>query len=218
MVKPERSRGRAQTWQPRVRARPVWAGPTWAWPEGLANLARRAAHRIREWVAVEVGAGRLVPWLAIAFGCGTIVYFSIDQEPARWAATVLFTAAVAATVCLRHRPLGFAMALGVAAITLGFAAASIKRAIIAHPVLSAPVWNVDIAGFVEMREVRERSDRITLRVERIAGPRLDEKLERVRVSLRKGTAPAVGNFVEFKARLSPPLEPLRPGGYDFARD
>ena len=25
-------------------------------------------------------------------------------------------------------------------------------------------------------------------------------------------------FVEFKARLSPPLEPLRPGGYDFARD
>ena len=25
-------------------------------------------------------------------------------------------------------------------------------------------------------------------------------------------------FVEFKARLSPPLEPLRPGGYDFARN
>jgi competence protein ComEC len=40
----------------------------------------------------------------------------------------------------------------------------------------------------------------------------------VRVSVRKGTAPAVGSFVEFKARLSPPLEPLRPGGYDFARD
>jgi len=40
----------------------------------------------------------------------------------------------------------------------------------------------------------------------------------VRVSVRKGTAPAVGSFVEFAARLSPPLEPLRPGGYDFARD
>ena len=38
------------------------------------------------------------------------------------------------------------------------------------------------------------------------------------MSVRKGTAPAVGSFVEFKARLSPPLEPLRPGGYDFARD
>jgi competence protein ComEC len=40
----------------------------------------------------------------------------------------------------------------------------------------------------------------------------------VRVSVRKGTAPAVGAFVAFKARLTPPLEPLLPGGYDFARD
>ena len=40
----------------------------------------------------------------------------------------------------------------------------------------------------------------------------------MRVSVRKGTAPPVGAFVEFKARLSPPLAPLRPGGYDFARD
>jgi competence protein ComEC len=69
-----------------------------------------------------------------------------------------------------------------------------------------------------MREERERSDRVVVRVERMSGPRLEEKLERVRVSVRKGSAPAVGTFVEFKARLSPPLEPLRPGGYDFARD
>jgi competence protein ComEC len=40
----------------------------------------------------------------------------------------------------------------------------------------------------------------------------------VRVAVRKGTAPAVGGFVGFKAHLSPPLAPLRPGGYDFARD
>jgi competence protein ComEC len=109
-------------------------------------------------------------------------------------------------------------ALGVAAIAAGFATATIKRAIIAHPVLPAAVWNVDISGFVETREERERSDRISVRVASIAGPRLNEQLERVRVSVRKGTAPAVGSFVEFKARLSPPLEPLRPGGYDFARD
>ena len=45
-----------------------------------------------------------------------------------------------------------------------------------------------------------------------------EAPERVRVAVRKGTAPAVGSFVAFKAHLSPPLQPLRPGGYDFARD
>ena len=40
----------------------------------------------------------------------------------------------------------------------------------------------------------------------------------MRVAVRKGTAPAVGSFVAFKAHLAPPLAPLRPGGYDFARD
>jgi competence protein ComEC len=43
-------------------------------------------------------------------------------------------------------------------------------------------------------------------------------LERVRLSVRKGTAPDVGSFVELKARLLPPLAPLRPGAYDFSRD
>jgi competence protein ComEC len=175
-------------------------------------------QRIREWAAVEVAPGRLVPWLAIAFGCGIVIYFTADQEPALWAAAVVVGAAVAMTILVRHRPIAFPAALAAAAVAAGFATATLKRAIIAHPVLSTPVWNVDIAGFVEMREERERSDRIVVRVERIAGPRLNEKLERVRVSVRKGSAPAVGSFVEFKARLSPPLEPLRPGGYDFARD
>ena len=40
----------------------------------------------------------------------------------------------------------------------------------------------------------------------------------VRLSVRKGTAPEVGSFVELKARLQPPLAPLRPGSYDFGRD
>src|SRR6202000_994376 len=57
-----------------------------------------------------------------------------------------------------------------------------------------------------------------LRVTQMDGPRLSTKLERVRLSVRKGTAPAVGSFVELKARLQPPLAPLRPRSYDFRRD
>ena len=49
-------------------------------------------------------------------------------------------------------------------------------------------------------------------------PRLQTRLEWVRLSVRKGTAPDVGSFVELKARLQPPLAPLRPGSYDFGRD
>src|SRR5262249_60277705 len=116
------------------------------------------------------------------------------------------------------RPLRLPAAAGVAATAPGFGPATIKREIIAHPVLTAPAWNIELAGFVEVREERERSDRIVVRLERTGSAHLNEPLERVRVSVRKGTAPAVGSFVEFKARLSPPLEPLRPGGYDLARD
>ncbi len=215
MVEPVGSRGRTAAWRP-------WGAaghrPAPEWVDGLADILGRAAGRVREWALVEAGPGRLVPWLAIAFGCGIIVYFTAEREPALWATTALVVAAVVIAVLARHRPIAFPVLLGIAAAAAGFAVATAKRAIIAHPVLSAPVWSADVAGFVEVREERERSDRVVVRVERITGPRLNEKLKRVRVSVRKGTAPPVGAFVEFKARLSPPLAPLRPGGYDFARD
>ena len=131
----------------------------------------------------------MVPWLAIAFGCGILLYFSIDQEPAPWAAILLFTGAAAVSVSVRLRPVGFPLALFIAAVAFGFASATIKRTLIAHPVLWTPAWNVDVAGFVEVREERERSDRLTVRVERMEASRLDEKPERVRVSVCKGTMP-----------------------------
>src|SRR6202035_3166947 len=67
-------------------------------------------------------------------------------------------------------------------------------------------------------EERERTDRIVIKVYSMDAPRFDQQLERVRLSVKKGTAPAVGSYISLKARLSPPLQPLRPGGYDFARD
>jgi competence protein ComEC len=214
MIGQGRSRGRAEAWRPWIA---TGRRPALVWPQGLTD-ARRAAQRVQEWAVAEVAPGRLVPWLAIAFGCGTIIYFAAEREPAPWATAVLLGATVLAAILCRHRPFAFPTAVGIAALAAGFATATVKREIIAHPVLSAPVWNAELAGFVEAREERERSDRIVVRLERSAGARLSEKLERVRVSVRKGTAPPVGSFIEFKARLSPPLEPLRPGGYDFARD
>jgi len=160
----------------------------------------------------------LVPWVVIMFGCGIVIYFNIDQEPALWATIVLFAATMLVAVLCRHRPFGFPIAAVAAAIAAGLMTPTLKGVLIAHQALSQPVWNADVAGYVEIREERERSDRITLRVERISAQRLNERLERVRIAVRKGTAPAVGSFVTLKARLSPPLEPLRPGGYDFARD
>jgi competence protein ComEC len=52
----------------------------------------------------------------------------------------------------------------------------------------------------------------------LTGARLAERPARIRLSVRKGTAPVVGAFISLKARINPPASPFRPGGYDLARD
>ncbi len=208
-----KGRGRSEPWPLGVAGR----RPSWAWPASWSGFARAAWENIKTWAIADVGPGRLVPWLAVAFGFGIVLYFTADREPAPWAAILLVAATSAIAVLVRRRPVAFPIALAIAAASAGFATATVKRVLVAHPVLQAPAWNVEVAGFVEVREELARSDRVVVRVQRIEAARLPERPERVRVSVRKGTAPAVGSFVAFKARLTPPLAPLRPGGYDYGR-
>jgi competence protein ComEC len=159
-----------------------------------------------------------MPWLPVAFGLGIVIYFTAGREPVLWAAGALTLSSAVLAILARKRPLAFPTALALTAVAAGFTAATLKTALIAHPILHHTAANVEIAGFVEVREERERSDRIVVRALKVEGGRLDEKPDRVRLSVRRGTAPPVGAYITLKARLSPPLPPLRPGGYDFARD
>src|ERR1700736_1291066 len=209
---PGRTRGYAGTWPPREAAR---AGG-FITPSGLTEGPAFAA-KLGEWIAAEAGAGRLLPWVPIAFGTGIAFYFTADREP-----VLSVTAATAAGLCLAamllRRQKLFPIAVMIAAVSAGFAVATWKTARVAHGVLARPVYSVSLSGFVETRDIRERTDRFVLRVASMDSPRAVPKLERVRLSVRKGTAPEVGSFVELKARLQPPLAPLRPGSYDFGRD
>jgi competence protein ComEC len=173
--------------------------------------------RLRDWVRAEAGAGRLLPWVPIGFGTGIAFYFAAEHEP-----VAPVTAVAAAGICLAafllRRQRIFPVIVLIAAMSAGFATATWKTRLIAHGVLARPMYAVSLSGFVETRDVRERTDRFVLRVTQMQSPRSQIKLERVRLSVRKGTAPSVGSFVELKARLQPPLAPLRPGSYDFGRD
>lgn len=216
MVERNKAGGRARTWPPDIavpRRRRAFA-----WADGAARLARSAADRIKAWARAELGAGRLVVWLPIAFGTGIAVYFTAEREPAWWAGLSLAVAAVIIAILLRERPVAFAISVAVTAIAAGFVTAILRSIVIAHPILPTPAFGAEISGFVEVREERERSDRIVIRVRDFNAARSRIKPERVRIAVRKGTAPPVGAFVTLKARLNPPLQPLRAGGYDFARD
>jgi competence protein ComEC len=208
---PGRTQGYAGTWPPRGAARAGSFAPPGlsAWPSLLEKL--------RTWIRAEAGAGRLLPWVPVAFGTGIAFYFAADHEPVVPVTAVAAIVFCAAAVLLRRQKV-FPIAVMIAAMAAGFAVATWKTARIAHGVLARPMYSVSLSGFVETRDIRERTDRFVLRVAQMESPRGQIKLERVRLSVRKGTAPAVGSFVELKARLQPPLAPLRPGSYDFGRD
>jgi competence protein ComEC len=203
--------GIAGTWPPRGAAQAGGFAPS-----GFAAWGA-FAERLRAWARAEAGAGRLLPWVPVAFGAGIALYFTAFREPALTAALAAAMAACIAAFLFRRSKFFAAAVLG-AAVAAGFATATWKTARVAHTVLARPLYSVQLKGFVETRDIRERTDRFVLRVTEMDAPRMTAKLERVRLSVRKGTAPVVGSFVELKARLLPPLSPLRPGSYDFSRD
>ena len=185
-------------------------------PAGFDAFTSQVA-KLKSWARAEAGAGRLFPWVPVAFGAGIAVYFAADREPVLFAAAPLAIALCVAALLLRRQRYFPVLVLS-AATAAGFATATFRTAWIAHAVLTRPLYSVSLSGFVEARDIRERTDRFVLRVTDMELARGDIRLARVRLSVRKGTAPDVGSFVSLKARLMPPLSPLRPGSYDFARD
>jgi competence protein ComEC len=210
--RPQRvTQGVAGTW-PIGRAAPAGG----LLPAGL-GIWPAIVQTLRDWARAEAGAGRLLPWVPVAFGAGIALYFAADHEPVPWVTAVTALLLILAAVLLRRTRL-LAPALLIAAAVAGFATATWKTARVAHTVLAKPIYSATLSGFVETRDIRERTDRFVLRVTAMDAPRSEVKLERVRLSVRKGTAPEVGSFVQLKARLLPPISPVRPGSYDFSRD
>jgi competence protein ComEC len=208
---PGRAQGYAGTWPERGAARAVGFLPS-SVGAGAFLLAK-----LREWAAAEAGAGRLLPWVPVAFSVGIAFYFTADHEPVRWITAVAAIVLSVGAFLLRRQKI-FPIAVMIAAMACGFATATWRTATLAHGVLTRTIYSVQLSGFVETRDIRERTDRFVLRVTQMNAPRWSRKLERVRLSVRKGAAPDVGSYVELKARLQPPLAPLRPGSYNFARD
>ena len=183
--KRQRGAGKAITWPPREATRAI---------DGTsgASVWQSLGDALRGWIRAETGPGRLLPWVPVAFGAGIALYFTADHEPF---VTVVVPSALALCVValLARRWHLFPLIVMFAAMAAGFAAATLKTARVAHAVLAKPAY-VTVKGFVETREERARTDRFVLRVVTMDTPRNTPRLERVRLSVKKGTAPAVGSF------------------------
>lgn len=163
----------------------------------------------------EVDQRRLFPWLAVAFGLGILVYFTGTRGAPTLAAPLVAAALLAATTpFLRARPLGLGLTLAGIAALLGFAAATIRVERLAGPIL-ARTTIASLVGTIEALDEREEGARLIVRVESfgVLGPEM--RPARVRVSYRKAVALKPGDRIAATARLLPPPEAARPGGYDF---
>ena len=159
---PGRTQGFAGTWPPREAAGGFAPSGFGAWPHLAAKL--------REWIRAEAGAGRLLPWVPVAFGTGIAFYFAADHEPVLPVAAIAAATLCLAALLLRRQRL-FPVAVMIAAVAAGFAVATWKTARVAHGVLARPIYSVSLSGFVETRDIRERTDRFVLRVASMESPR-----------------------------------------------
>lgn len=176
----------------------------------------------RQWalrgLAEEIDQRRLFPWLAVSFGIGILICLNATNGEPSLVAPLLVASALASIIpFLGARPVALAVVLGLAASFLGFSAAVFRLQRVAAPVLERTTIG-PLVGLVEGLDERETGARLIVRVESFATLPPERRPTRVRVSYRKAFSVKPGDVISATARLLPPPEAARPGGYDFARD
>ncbi len=181
---------------------------------GLSDLSNYAAGL----VVRESDARRPFLFLAPSVMLGVLLYFIADEEPTLWAPVLALLPVSAIIAYGRTRPgraLLFA-GLSLAAVFGGFAAASLRTQAVDAPILLNTVIG-PVEGIVASIDQRIDDARLLIKPERIT--RLDGPTPALlRVTLAGRASFEAGARIRATARLLPPPGPVRPGGYDFARD
>ena len=182
---------------------------------GNAGDVRRAASALPAAIAAE--RDRWILWLPVGFGLGIAAYFSLPAEPEIWPLAASAVILVAAVI-LRRRPYG-AVLIGLAALAAGFSLAQLRTLTVAAPVLERRIGPATVTGTIEAVSLHRRGTRrVTILEPRIARLPGEETPRRIRIGLRTDD-PALepGRVITVRAILQPPLAPVIPGGFDFAR-
>ncbi len=184
--------------------------------EKLLLLQQEFRTHLAHWASLEIERRRLFNWLPVAMGLGVLAYFAADREPGLAAPLIGLGFCAAVALLLRSRPVAHGVAVAIAFGFLGFAAGIWRTSQVAAPLLERPLFGT-LSGHVESVERRAGGARLVIRPTALGELPAAKLPHRVRVTMRGGGI-AAGDHVTGAARLLPPPEPARPGGYDFARD
>jgi competence protein ComEC len=181
--------------------------------EALGGLRGRFTAALE----AEREEGRFFLFLPVAAIGGVLLFFGAGHDPSPLAALAAFTALAVLALAARARPVAFAFAMLAAACAAGFLSAALRTERVAAPILEKPVRGL-VTGTVESVEPRPRGSRMVIRVEAMADLSAGRRPERVRVTVSKLAGAEAGKRVSVEALWRPPPGPVRPRGYDFARD
>jgi competence protein ComEC len=173
------------------------------------------ARALEAWQTAE--RGRFVLWLPVFMGLGVLVYFGLRIEPPAWLGIALALPAFAACQVLKRPAVARAATMGLAAVTIGFAAAQVAT-MRASPQPELPRTATILSGTVRSVEQLPEGRRVAL-----DGVRLDdgEPLRRwLHVRLKRGDAQeiATGDDIRVRALVRPPMPPAYPGAWDLQRE
>jgi competence protein ComEC len=173
----------------------------------------------RKWFAdrIEAERDRWVLWTPVGFACGIGGYFSLPVEPPILVGpTVLFVLVVNLLIS-RTRAGRMLPWLMLIVLTSGFAAAQIRTALVPDHLLKQDVRGL-ATGVVLAIEERPTGPRLTLGNARLKSAGGEQRLQKVRLSLRRTIGlPVIGQEIEIPAALRPPPNPSAPQAYDFRR-
>ena len=168
----------------------------------------------------EVEKAEPFVWFNVVFLFGVVAYFAAPQEPSLIVtASATIIAALVAFV-LRHKGRQFYSALAFAGLFSGFAAATLHTSLKTQPTLSRSINQTIKAQVVSIERRANGSRRIILDNVRSQERKLDTPLpNKIRLSLLSRSAIVnIGDTIQANVRLSPPIGPVIPDGFDFSRD
>lgn len=169
--------------------------------------------------ALEDNRERWPLFLPVFFGLGITVYFSLPSEPR--SAPILFVLTVSALITAVSTTKGagsFARAALVMTVFLSGLAWAQERTLSRETVFLDRTRVISgLEGRVAWVEQFEAGPRIFLADLRYWPEYAGQPPPQIRLRLKKGAVPEVGDWIAVTARISSPSRPSYPGGYDFAR-
>lgn len=155
-------------------------------------------------------------WIPVGIGLGIFVWQAVgDAGSIPLTLFSLALLAFAGWIGRERRLFVIMVGLGVTLI-LGFAAISLRSAVVAEPVLPK-IWTGEFYGRITKVEIITARDVVRLQLDTA---RHQDLPPNVRVNLRADQYQErfqPGAIIRVRARLMPPSGPALPGGYDFSR-